>query len=37
MTTKFPNGNFKLDIRAEAVQAENNAENVLEVMGWPAE
>lgn len=36
ITTKFPNGNFKLDIKAEVVQAENNADNVLDALGWPS-
>ena len=37
ITSNYPNGKFKLDIKAEAVQAENNAENVLDVLGWPSE
>jgi len=36
ITSNYPNGKFKLDIKAEAVQAENNAENVLDVLGWPS-
>ena len=37
ITSNYPNGKFKLDIKAEAVQAENNAGNVLDVLGWPSE
>ena len=37
ITSNYPDGKFKLDIKAEAVQAENNAENVLDVLGWPSE
>lgn len=37
ISEKYPSSVFKLDIKAEAVQAENNAENVLEVLGWPSE
>ncbi len=36
ITLNYPNGKFKLDIKAEAVQAENNSKDVLEVMGWPS-
>lgn len=36
ITSHYPNGKFKLDINAEAVQAENNSKDVLEVMGWPS-
>ena len=36
ITSKLSDGTIKLDIDAEAVQAENNAENVLDVLGWPS-
>ena len=36
ITSNYPSGSFKLDIKAEAVQAKNNAENVLDVLGWPS-
>lgn len=36
ITSKLYNVKFRLDIDAEAVQAENNAENVLDVLGWPS-
>ena len=36
ITTHYPNSKVKLDINAEAVQAENNNENVLEAVGWPS-
>ncbi len=36
ITTNYPKGEFKLNINAEAVQAENNAEEVLNVVGWPS-
>lgn len=35
--TNYPKGKFKFKIKAEAVQAKNNAENVLDVVGWPLE
>lgn len=37
ITAKYPKGKFKFNIKAEAVQAQNNAENVLDVLGWPSE
>ena len=37
ITSKFYNAKFKLDINAEVVQAENNAENVLDALGWPSD
>lgn len=36
ITSDYPNGKFKLDIKAETVQAENNSKDVLEAMGWPS-
>lgn len=36
LTSLYPGKEFKLDIKAEAVQAENNSENILEVKGWPS-
>lgn len=36
LTTNYPKGIFKFNIKAEAVQAQNNAENVLDVEGWPS-
>ena len=35
ITANYPKGQFKLNIKAEAVQAENNAGSALEAMGWP--
>lgn len=31
----YKNANFKLNINAEVVQAENNASDVLDALGWP--
>lgn len=36
ITANYPKGKFKLNIKAEAVQAENNADNVLSAVGWPS-
>lgn len=36
ITSNYPNGEFKIDIKAEAVQAENNEKEVLNVVGWPS-
>lgn len=36
LTSLYPGKKFKLDIKAEAVQTENNSENILEVKGWPS-
>jgi len=36
ITKEHTRGNFKFNIKAEAVQAKNNAQNVLEVVGWPS-
>jgi len=36
ITKKYPKSNFKFNIKAEAVQAKNNASNVLDVVGWPS-
>ena len=36
ITIEYPNSKVKLDINAEAVQAENNNEKVLEAVGWPS-
>lgn len=37
ITSSFPEGKINLDIKAEAVQAENNEENVFDALGWPSE
>lgn len=34
--SNYQNSNFKFNVIAQAVQAENNAQNVLEVVGWPS-
>lgn len=36
ITSNYPNGEFKININAEAVQAENNEKEVLNVVGWPS-
>lgn len=36
ITSRYPGSTFTLDINAEAVQAENNSEDILEVVGWPS-
>ena len=36
ITSKYPGSIFTLDINAEAVQAENNNKDILEVVGWPS-
>ena len=36
ITSNYPNGNFKFDVDAQAVQSENNAKDVLSVEGWPS-
>lgn len=35
ITANYPKGKFKFNINAEAVQSQNNEENVLDVVGWP--
>ena len=35
ITSNYPDGKFKFNAKAQAVQAKNNADNVLEVEGWP--
>lgn len=34
ITSDYPSGEFELKVAAQAVQAKNNAENVLEAKGW---
>ena len=34
--TNYSNGKFKFNINAEVVQTENNADNVLDAVGWPS-
>ena len=36
ITTNYSKGNFRFDVEAQTVQAENNADNILDVVGWPA-
>jgi len=36
ITADYPKSNFKFNIKAEVVQAKNNAVNVLNVVGWPS-
>jgi len=36
ITINYPGGKFKFDINAEVVQAENNANDVLDAVGWPS-
>ena len=36
ITKKYSGAKFNLDIKAEAIQAENNSDDVLEVVGWPS-
>ena len=35
ITTNYPKGNLKFNVKAQAVQAKNNAVDVLNVVGWP--
>ncbi len=35
ITSLYPKSKFKFDVEAQAVQAQNNASNVLDVSGWP--
>ena len=35
ITLNYQNWKFKFDVNAQAVQAKNNATNVLEAVGWP--
>lgn len=36
ITNQYPKGKFKFNINAEVVQAENNENEILNVIGWPS-
>lgn len=37
ITNLFQNSAFTFNVKAEAIQAENNVSNVLDIYGWPSE